>query len=120
MASRRNNYELTPSMVDVMVALSGAGRSALTAREVATTLHMQRIGGKVFAGLHGRGLISEGYPTWHRSGETIVKVRTWKLEWGNIPDPLWGRIMVDFCRRHDMDIKSIMTEEDRARCEVSA
>jgi hypothetical protein len=107
-------------MVDVVVTLSGSGREALTAREVASTMGIGAVGGKVFAGLRNRGLISEGHPSWRRTPNGAgASVRTWKLNWDNIPDRLWGRIMVDFCRRHEMDIRSIMTEDDRARCEVA-
>lgn len=117
----RPALDLTPNMVDALVALSGAGHQALTYEEICIVCGKQ-LGGKVLAGLKNRGLILEGVPTWKRSGHTDVlsRVRTWKLNVPAIPDYMWGRIMVDHARRHNYDIRSALTDDDMRRYEVAA
>lgn len=114
------NTDLTPMMVDVLVILSGAGHQAMTAEAIKAMMEPPpKSVSKVFAGLKQRGLIEEGTPTYaFRYPHT--RQRTWKIRWEGIPDPLWGRVMVDHARRHGYSIKSVMTEEDLKRCEVAA
>jgi hypothetical protein len=116
--SRAKNYDLTPTMIDVLVVLAGAGHEAISAERICAIGELDHIG-KPLAGLKNRGLIKEGALTYaFRYPHT--RQRTWKIRWEGIPDPLWGRIMVDWCRRHETDIRDIMTDDDRKRCEVAA
>lgn len=114
----KHNYDLTPAMVDVLVVLSGAGNATLSAEEITSMMVSKHIG-KPLAGLKNRGLIEEGAPNYARR-YPYNKRRTWKIRWEGIPDPLWGRVMVDHARRHDYDIKTVMTEDDLKRCEIAA
>lgn len=116
---RRNPYDITPLMGDILVILYGSSHP-MTAQEIRS--HME-VGsnphiGKPLAGLHLRGLIKEGYPKWRRTGQTVTKSRTWAIRQEGISDALWGRVMVDHARRHNYPISSVMTQEDMERCEI--
>jgi hypothetical protein len=111
MTYRRNVYDITPAMGDILVVLAGApSHQTMRADEIAAQMPgyvSQRLG-KPLAGLRIRGLIHRG------------QANTWKIRWEGIPNQLWGRIMVDHARRHDYPISSVMTEEDMRLCEVAA
>jgi hypothetical protein len=116
--SRAKNYDLTPAMIDVLVVLAGAGHEAISAENICVTGKLNHIG-KPLAGLKQRGLIKEAGHT-YAFRHPHTRQRTWKIRWEGIPDPLWGRVMVDHARRHGYDVKTVMTEDDLKRCEIAA
>jgi len=116
--SRSKNYDLTPAMIDIVVVLSGAGHQALPAEQISVMSDRGHIS-KPLAGLKQRGLIQEGAHT-YAFRHPHTRQRTWKIRWEGIPDPLWGRIMVDHARRHSYNVRDVMSEDDLKRCEIAA